>query len=342
MKHNLVIAAIAVTLAACGGGGSSTPAPVDTAEQGSEQQTANPAGNPVSNQGEQLLTGRLVDSAVTGMTYQTATQSGITGVDGSFNYLANESVVFSLGDIVLPSVVGAPVVTPLDVFATTNIGDTRVMNLARLLQTLDVDGNADNGITLSDQANASATGLAVNFSSPDFDNQVTNLVANSGSVTTSLIDGESALDHFQETLFQEGIQERPSDPTEVSNEPDPNNTASHPLVGTSASFLNFTHSIGGTLTVLDDRTLQVTDFSYDGGGPAVYFYLGTVRPTADPGAPLSSDFVVGQQIGGLLNGRVYNGDTITLTLPDGVTLDDFNSVSVWCDLFSINFGDARL
>lgn len=338
MKVKIIIATAAIALSACGGGGSSTPAGEDTTPVATEQ----PTSNPTDNQGDQVLTGRLVDSAVIGMAYQTATQSGITGVDGSFSYLAGESVVFSLGDIVLPSVEGASVVTPLDVFGTSSIGDTRVMNLTRLLQSLDVDGNADNGITLSGQAAASATGLAVNFSSPDFDNQVLNLVANSGSVTTSLIDGESALDHFQETLFQEGIQERPAAPDSNGNVPDPTNTASHPLVGTSASFLNFTHDIGGTLTVIDDRTLQVTNFTYDGGGPAVYFYLGTVRPTADPGAPLSSDFLVGQQIGGLLNGRVYNGDTITLTLPTGVTLDDFSSVSVWCDLFSINFGDARL
>ena len=42
----------------------------------------------------------------------------------------------------------------------------------------------------------------------------------------------------------------------------------------------------------------------------------------------------------MLNGRIYDNETITVTLPDDITLDDFNGVSVWCELFSINFGDA--
>ena len=325
-KH-LLPGVMILSLAACGGGGGSSTDDDDGLDNiGTGGVDPQPA--------TQLLTGRFVDAEVDGMQYSTATQSGVTDADGSYNYLAGESVTFFLGDIVLPAADAGPVVTPLDVFSTDSIADPRVINLTRLLQSLDVDGDPDNGITLSDSAAANATGLSVDFGSADFDNQVVNLVANSGSVNTSLIEGEAALDHFQETLFREGIVERPEGPdtTDTGNTPAPEGTSTSPLIGTSAEFSNFSHDISGTLTIIDDRTLEVSNFGYDGGGPSVFFYLGTDGEYS--GA--RGGILVGPQ----LNGRTYEGDTIRLTLPAGVTLDDFNGVSVWCDIFSVNFGDA--
>lgn len=333
-RYQFSLGALAIFLSACGGGGSSSD-PIDVV---TDNIVNEPTQQPVETvSANQLLSGRFVDSAVTGLRYQTETQSGLTDSDGSFNYLANETVTFSLGDIVLPSIDADSLVTPLDVFSTADIGDTRVINLTRLLQTLDSDANPENGITLTDDAAASATGLTVDFASPNFDDQVVNLVANSGSSNVSLIDGETALDHFVETLFDEGIMERPTASETPDNGSDNGSSganSTHPLVGTTAEFSNFSHGIGGTLTVIDDRTLEVTNFTYDGGGPSVFFYLGT-------------DGEFGRNRGGILvgprlNGRTYNGDTIRFELPTGVTLDDFNGVSVWCELFGIDFGSANL
>jgi len=314
---------LALTVSACGGGSSNDSAtdtdttPVNSVDQtGSVDQTDSGA-----QAQDTLLTGRFVDSAVAGLQFDTATQSGTTDADGTFTYAAGEEVTFSIGDITLPAVAGADVITPLDVFGTDNIGDVSVMNLARLLQTLDVDGNADNGIVLGDDAAASATGLTLDFASPTFDASVLNLVANSGSTQTSLIG--------------EGIVERPQAPVAETpvTEPPAGNSSVNPLVGTSAEFSNFAHDVSGTLTIIDDRTLQVTNFSYDGGGPSVFFYTG-----------VDGDYRTqsgGQIIGEMLNGRVFDNETITLTIPDNLTLDDFNGVSVWCDIFSANFGDAQ-
>ncbi len=333
LSISLPVLFAALVLSACGGGSSggssdgsgvTAPAdnnPVDTGTNGATDASAN------------LQTGRFVDSAVIGLQYTTATQSGETGTDGSFSYQSGENITFSIGDINLPTVPASALMTPLTVFSTDNITDIRVMNLAQLLQTLDTDGNPVNGITLSDQANASATGISVDFASPNFANQVVNLVANSGSVNTTLVNGIEALDHLQETLFQEGIDERPPAAVPPENQPAPsaNNSSTHPLVGTSAEFSDFAHDISGTLTVLDDRTLQVTNFNYDGGGVVVFFYTG-----------LNGDYRNGQEIGPMLNGRPYNDETITLTIPDNLTLDDFNGLSVWCVPFNANFGDAQL
>jgi len=341
MKHlaNLLPCVCVLALTACGGssGGSDDPAGI-TALPGTpgttDIQTNTRTDVDSSVDTSSVLTGRFVDSAVSGLQYATATQTGVTGTDGSFSYLAGEQVTFSIGDINFPATQATDTVTPLNVFSTTDIDDTRVVNMARLLQSLDTDGNPDNGITISPNADASATGLFVDFNSPSFDSQVINLVANSGSGTTSLIDGETALEHFQETLFEEGIVERPVTAGTTTTAPPATTTSasSNPLVGTTASFRNFTHGIGGTMTLVDDRTIQITNFTYDGGGPAVYFYLGT-----DGGYSPSQG---GRQIGPKLNGRIYDNETITLTLPADVTLNDFNGISVWCELFFVNFGDA--
>ena len=160
-KH-LLPGVMILSLAACGGGGGSSTEDGDSLDNIG---TGGPDPQPAS----QLLTGRFVDAEVDGMQYFTATQSGVTDADGSYNYLPGESVTFFLGDIVLPAADAGPVVTPLDVFSTDSIADPRVINLTRLLQSLDVDGNPDNGITLSDSAVANATGLSVDFGSADFD-----------------------------------------------------------------------------------------------------------------------------------------------------------------------------
>ncbi len=318
---NSLLAALSTTLIVACGGGSSDGAG-DTP----------PVANPTPNPSGEILTGRFIDSAVSGLEYATATQSGETGTDGSFNYMQGESVTFSIGDITLPATAGADIITPLSVFSTTDITDLRVMNLARLLQTLDTDGIPENGISLSDTASASATGLNLDFAADNFDASVVNLVANGGSINTSLVGGMEALEHLQESLFVEGVEERPT-AADVIAEMDAAATGgstTHPAVGTSSEFTTRAHDVSGTLTVIDDRTLEVSNFVFDGGGVNVFFYYGT-----------DGDYRNGGQIGPQLRGTVFNGETITLTLPDGLTLDDFNGLSVWCVPFFADFGDAR-
>jgi len=258
------------------------------------------------------LTGRFVDSAVAGLQYQTATQSGVTDANGTFTYAEGESVTFSIGDIELPAVVGADVVTPLTVFSTDDLLDLRVMNLARLLQTLDTDADPDNGIDLAEDANASATGLSVDFNSPQFETQVGNLVANSGSSSVNLVGGQMALEPTVDTTS--------------------NATSTHPSVGTVAEFSTFAHDVSGTMTIIDDRTIEITNFNYDGTGISVFFYNGVDGNFFQPNSQ-----EIGQQ---LLRATPYVNETIVLTLPDGLTLDDFNSLSVWCVPFFASFGEA--
>jgi len=91
-----------------------------------------------------VLTGVFVDSPVAGMKYVTPTVSGVTTADGEFNYRAGEAVVFSVGNLALPVVIASDTVTPLDMTTTDDINDAAVINVARLLQSLDEDGDPSN------------------------------------------------------------------------------------------------------------------------------------------------------------------------------------------------------
>ena len=156
-----------------------------------------------SDDADSVLTGRFLDSAVAGLSYRTETRSGTTNTSGEFTYLAGETVVFGLGDLEFPAITAAQILTPLELAGVTDINNTGVVNMARLLQSLDQDCDPSNGITIGGEALLAAAGMSLDFESPDFDTDVVNLVANGGQQNSScqvLIDASQAVAHLQQTL----------------------------------------------------------------------------------------------------------------------------------------------
>lgn len=117
------------------------------------------------------LVGRFVDSPVSGLLYNTSSGlSGMTNAAGEFQFLADDTVTFSLGAIVLGSTKGASRITPFDLagfelpsvnldfddltadIIQLNRGDVSPfstgVNLLILLQSLDRNNNADDGIEI--------------------------------------------------------------------------------------------------------------------------------------------------------------------------------------------------
>lgn len=149
---------------------------------------------------DNINTGYFIDSPVSGLSYKTETLSGMTNDSGEFSFRHAETIQFSIGDTLLPVTAATNMVTPFDIFNTDDINHTGLVNLCRLLQSLDVDGDPSNGITIAQQAHLSATGLNIDFESTTFDIDVTNLVANSGSVNTQLISNYQAMSHLSTSL----------------------------------------------------------------------------------------------------------------------------------------------
>lgn len=151
------------------------------------------------------LTGLFIDSAVAGIHYQTTPGgfSGKTSSGGEYEYAAGDTVVFSIGDLKFPAVMAKDIVTPLDIANSTDPENQIALNIAALLQSLDTDGDPDNGISI-DYETAAAGAQALNFDQtyeafaalP----AVTSLVADSGSSVTALVSKSSALTHLQTSL----------------------------------------------------------------------------------------------------------------------------------------------
>lgn len=145
------IAALVATLFACSGGdsGSTTPS-----------------------------TGKFTDaSGVAGIQYQTASQSGLTGIGGEFNYKTGESVTFSVGDVIIGQAPAAPTLTtfdlvgiapPLSALGIPNNTPSSLLfqqaaNISVFLQTVDEDGDVTNGIQIPAKLSAIAAGKTINF-----------------------------------------------------------------------------------------------------------------------------------------------------------------------------------
>lgn len=149
-----------------------------------------------------VLNGVLIDSAVMGVNYSTDTQSGVTDDSGAFDYLAGEQITFSIGTLQFPAVAAQEVISPVDLAVGSNDPTATTTNIARLLQSLDLDGDPDNGIVIPPQAAQSAAPIDFNVTEAAFGEnpEVINLVANSGSTNTTLISAIEANAHLSETL----------------------------------------------------------------------------------------------------------------------------------------------
>lgn len=164
-----------------------------------------PAGNDPSDQDNPaVLSGVFLDSAVAGLTYETPTQNGLTDLEGTYNYIAGEQIIFSIGATQLPQTVADSVLTPRELAVGSSDPSLVTTNIARLLQSLDSDGNADNGIDIPVGAADVAGPIDFDVSEDEFANDpaVINLVANSGSQTTALIPVDQANNHLNETLAE--------------------------------------------------------------------------------------------------------------------------------------------
>lgn len=179
-------------LTACGGGELQTT-PADNGEVGSVDLP-------------RLLTGVFIDSAVENLSYHSGDLSGTTDESGQFQFFEGNTVRFSIGGIEFPEVAAKETITPLDLFDTNLIQHEGVINVVRLLQTLDSDSNAENGIQISDDTVAKLADVTIDFiNNPTFDSNVLSLLQDSGVEVTEIIAAEIAITHFYNALIDENL-----------------------------------------------------------------------------------------------------------------------------------------
>lgn len=132
-----------------GCGGSSSDSPTSSPSTSSSNDPSSPSSP--STVPAKVVIGKFVDSEVEGITYKCSSSIEKKSTTSEGKYSCNEGaeVTFSLGSFVLGKVTAVKdaVVTPYTLFPNN---EKAALNLARVLQTFDTDGNPDNGITLKE------------------------------------------------------------------------------------------------------------------------------------------------------------------------------------------------
>jgi hypothetical protein len=144
---------------------------------------------------ESAKLGFFVDSPVDGLQFKTLSWSGITGLSldrgyfyleqrtylpditglpgaqGTFLYQDGEQITFSIGDVILGRTKVKGIITPVDLGgANKTTSNPEVINISRLLLSLDDDRDPNNGITISESVRKALTGIKVDLSDPTLDN----------------------------------------------------------------------------------------------------------------------------------------------------------------------------
>lgn len=145
-------------------------------------------GSCVLNSGGNTQQGAFIDGPVEGLRYETATHSGYTDSNGTFNFESGETVAFFVGDILVGEAIGADTLSSFDLAgiappqadvdvakavseATHRLKPTaldRVINTSVFLQTLDEDGDPSNGIRIPESLHALATNTEIDVNTKTY------------------------------------------------------------------------------------------------------------------------------------------------------------------------------
>lgn len=151
-------------LAGCGGGGgggsSSGVSTSSSTSSGSDTASSQGFSNtvvygsytpPAPGASSSPQVGVFVDAPVAGLEYSTAPtgHSGTTNINGEFIYDTGDTVTFKIGKLILGAASGGAQVTPLNIVGTNDVNNAKVVSILRTLQSIDQDGNPNNGIQIS-------------------------------------------------------------------------------------------------------------------------------------------------------------------------------------------------
>jgi cytochrome c len=119
-----------------------------------------------------------------------------------------------------------------------------------------------------------------------------------------------------------------------SSEPSSGCSSTHPNIGQTTELVPRTPSaasygVSGTATIIDDCTIRLSNFSYNGRGIRVLLYGG-----------VNGIYNLALNNTDLRRTPAYVNETLDITIENGFTLDNFNGVSIWCVGISQSFGDG--
>jgi len=137
-------------LVGCGGGSSSS-----STAPASSLAPVSPSANTEKTTGK----GYYVDSAVEGINYVCGSQEGVTDENGTFTFESDQNCTFSLAGLRLREINASSLEDNVSILEDN-------VTVAQLLQTLDSDGNASNGIQISEGTGQVVGDVLVSLDTP--------------------------------------------------------------------------------------------------------------------------------------------------------------------------------
>jgi subtilisin family serine protease len=205
MYKSLTSVLLVFLIAGCsGGGGDSVAVPQDTTTTPSSDLSPDPSPDPSPDVTVLSdVTPTLIDANISGVSYVCGDKSGKTDVNGKFTCKEKSTVYFTIGGITLGSTTvttSSDYITPATLYSlsSNDISDERLINFVRLMQSLDSDNNATNGIDINSSTNDSFVGYSLDITNTQTsENDLTTALA---TVNRTLISTNQALEHYMETL----------------------------------------------------------------------------------------------------------------------------------------------
>ncbi|ATO18282.1 hypothetical protein BS636_00615 [Acinetobacter sp. LoGeW2-3] len=180
MKKTLLAFTLSTLLTACGGS------------------SDNDSASPIQQTSEKV--GVLTDGVIIGANYTINGVTKQTNERGEFEYNEGDEITFSIGNIEIGKVTGDSRITPLELAQD----EKTQLNLMIFLQSLDTNGDHDDGITIP--ANLSLTPNTINFSAPTAEfvqNLQTQFQAIPELRDKTVVTPEKAKENFGKTMLKD-------------------------------------------------------------------------------------------------------------------------------------------
>jgi len=249
------------------------------------------------------MTGQFLDSAVQGLSYSCSSDAnGTTDADGAFTCNTGDTVTFSLNGYTLGSVRADAFITPESLYP----GDAaKATDVAQLLQTLDSDGNPNNGITIDSRSDAyrALAGVDVAVGQADFDSAMASYIG------VALVDEATANAHMAMTV--RNVENGAGRVTENS------------IVAVMKHVSPSLCQVQDPYTMEYEGYSDYADFLEAGGSVGLHYYSGAKRCDDY----VSAAFCQEQDFADMGGGMSGTGSCVqVVTFPDGTAGTDDNGV----------------
>ncbi|MCJ8313043.1 MAG: DM13 domain-containing protein [Saccharospirillaceae bacterium] len=281
------------------------------------------AGN---SQDNAQVNAQFIDLSVTGLHYQSGQITGFTDNTNPLLLRTDSNVIFSIGVLKFESITATNKMRLLDLAGPVSTNNIALINTSNLLISIDEDLDLTNGIQISKEMHTLFNDINVDLNDEHFSDIINGQLKKVNRLLLSKQNNiQSLIDIYYPAFECETNQSNNKQKLESTGEKSESKSGSK--IGQTAQLKTLHHRVSGQIEILNDCTLRITDFTYDGKGPDTFFYVAR-----------DGDYKNGSQVGDQLKrGQSYKNNTLLIKIDQ---LDDFNSISVWCEDFSVNFGDG--